>query len=208
MRIYIYCTLGIMAAVLLADTNIGHRVSSGDASMVSRAIAHIAASGLKEDTKLLKRIQKNKGIRQSYFYNYLVSRAERSGRDFSFYAFTPILSRSKIFLGDGFQSAETAGRSSVLIHEGMHIKWHSERLWRGFPRRVDEAHAYAHQYDTHKEIALCAYGGDGTVYWDMMIGIREYVLPISPRYAKMEDIHQAMHDLSQTDDQDQAIIRW
>ncbi|MHB0912849.1 MAG: hypothetical protein ACYC2Y_05305 [Armatimonadota bacterium] len=187
MRVVMYPTLLVLAGLLILDTNIGWRVAPEVSSEVSAAEGKLADSGISGDARLVRRIRASNSFRESRFFRFLV----KSLPDSSYYAYTPVLSRRRIFIGEDFSFATTTGRASVLAHECAHLRWHRLGLFRGFLRRSDEANAYKRQYDTHQAVGLDIPNG-GVVYWDMMIGVKRYVLPVYPAYAKRRDIRSAL----------------
>ncbi|MHB1000249.1 MAG: hypothetical protein ACYC27_13495 [Armatimonadota bacterium] len=190
MRFIIYGILAIFASVLIMDVNIGRPVDKNKLDIVNKTIIYLYKKGFDSDANALSTMTSNNGIRES---KLLVTLIQATGtEDNSYYAYTPILSRSRIFIGDNFWQSDITGRASILIHEITHIKRHRRRSLRGFPRNDDETEAYLRQYDTHKSLGLSSRSSDGVLYWDMMIGVKTYVLPRHPEYAKKEDIKEAL----------------
>jgi len=194
MRVLIYGTLAVLAALLVTDTNIGMLLQEDQQWAVRATINHLSSKKMTSDADLAARIADSGGFRESRVYGYVVQFAEARRLDFSFYAYTPLLSGSKVFIGGSFWDVGTIGRSSVLIHELAHITRHKNRLLGGFPRSADEAQAYRRQYLTYSSVELSP-SADGVVYWNMMIGIHAYVLPAYPEYRDRPDIRSAMRGL-------------
>jgi len=194
MRVLIYGTLAVVAALLLADTNLGTSVGKYGRQAVSTAVAHLEKRGMTSDADVAGRLAASDGFRESKIYGYIVRLARSSDLDFSFYAYTPLLSRSRVFIGESFWDVGVVGRSSVLIHEIAHITRHQERLLGGFPRSADEAQAYRRQYLTYRAVGLSP-STDGIAYWNMMMGIYTYVLPTYPEYRYRPDVRLAMREL-------------
>lgn len=192
MRVMVYGILGFIASLILVDTNIGRPISHSRSMLVEQSIAYIEKRHFASDARELRGILRSHGLRESWLISAVLERGEPSSQEVSYYAYTPILSRSAIFLGGNFWRVGVIGRSSVLLHELTHIRYHRSRLLRGFPRSDDEAHAYLRQYKTYRALGLQSSGEDGVVYWDMMIGVRRYALPRYPAYAKRRDIQDSV----------------
>lgn len=199
MRIAIYGTLAVLVTLLLLDTNIGKPAASHKRALIDNAIARLDHSGLSEDARLRKLIAATNGFRESRVYGFLVNFSSSRDMDFSYYAFTPVFSQSKVFIGSSFWDTGNIGRSSVLVHEFAHIRRHKRLFLGGVFRGDDEAEAYERQYLTYRDVGLSPEGSDGTVYWDMMIGVQTYLLPRKPAYAKRKDIQQAIRILKEAD---------
>jgi hypothetical protein len=195
-RLIVYSTLAILATLVLADTNIGWSVSHARFVQARQAIYYLDRVGLSEDAHLVSQIADSRGFRSSIFFHYITQAAKNHGEDFSYYAYTPILSGTKIFLGPSFWQVGVIGRSSILTHEAAHVRRHQSRLLRGLPRSRDEEAAYSHQYHVYPTVRIGSDTPDGIVYWDMMMGIEMYVLPVHPGYASRLDVKESLEQLS------------
>lgn len=190
MRPFIYTLLAIVATAVIVDTYFGESVRREQQVMVSDAIALIRSRGLVSDARLLEEIQSAGKFRSSWVLNRIARFSRESDGDFGFHAFTPVLSRTRIFLGQDFCSIGPEARASILVHEAQHIRRHQRRFLRGIPREEDESEAYYHQYKTYPLLGLheeCS----SQVYWDMMIGIQQFVVPRKPDIAKRLDVRRA-----------------
>lgn len=192
MRLLIYGTLAVVALILGVDTHLGETLSASQTSDVQQSIDLLYECGLRPDAGLAVSLIETDSFRASRFFNWLSDLSQSQGGSFGFYAYTPVLSRRLVFLGPSFWAQNTEGRASIAVHELAHIRRHRVRSMRGFPRSSDEASAYRYQYHRYPEIGIDSVGVDGEVYWDMMLGIREYVIPERPQYAKREDIARAL----------------
>jgi hypothetical protein len=200
MRLIIYGTLVTLVTILLIDTNLGNSLGQERNRDVARTVRHIEqAEGLAADHELASSIEAAGGFRQSFVYAVIVKIGEKRNSDLSFYAYTPMFSHSRVFLGDSFWDLGSVGQSSILLHEMSHIRRHARRPLGGFPRGEDEAEAYKRQYDTYRLVDLSPVH-DGIVFWDMMIGVQTYVLPRYPQYAKRSDILWALKQLTEEAD--------
>lgn len=189
MRFIMYGITLAVAALLIYDTNIGSPLGKRQNREIGAAITHLKKSRLHMDTAHARKIKLNNGFRRSRFYDWLTCLAVRNRWDFAFYAYTPTLSHLHIFLGQSFWDVGTIGKASVLSHELEHTRRHEARIFGGFPRSMDEALAYRHQYETYAQTGLSPFELDSSlVFWDMMIGVHGYVLPRFPRYAGKSDI--------------------
>lgn len=195
MRLLVYGMLAALVILLLADTNLGRPISAKQRQSAYQAIRYMKSKGFERDSELALRLANANHIRYSRFYVGLTSLGDARGGSFGYYAYTPLLSRSRVFVGSTFWDAGDVGHASILVHELSHIRWHRGRFLRGIPRHADEAQAYLRQYDTYRTLGLTPYGTDSTVFWDMMIGIKYYVLPMQPQYAKNDDIRWALRQL-------------
>jgi hypothetical protein len=195
LRLLIYGVLIGLVALIVADTNLGRPITSQQRQCIYRAARYMEARGFKNDSQVALRIANSNHFRSSRFFRNVMTVAEARGGSFGFYAYTPIFSRTRIFLGGSFWDAGEIGRSSIILHELAHIRWHRERFWRGIPRHADEAQAYRRQYQTYRAIGLIPYGSDSMVFWDMMIGIKDYLLPEHPDYSRHADVRWALRQL-------------
>jgi hypothetical protein len=195
MRIITYLTLAIIAATILLDTYIGEPISKQQQMMVDSAIALIASKHLSPDESILRDVRSCGNFRQSWLLNHLAEKGRNGDSDFGFHAYTPVLSRTRIFLGEDFSCIGAKGRASVLVHEAQHLRRHRRRILRGIPRTADEAEAYTHQYYTYRKLGLRE-SSDSLVYWDMMLGVKQFVVPRNPRFAKLADIKKASRVLA------------
>ena len=197
-RLLTYGILGLVAVLVLVDTNIGTPLNDDDHTMVQRAISHLQGNGFHRDSEFASGILRSGSFRCSHFYTNLAHLGDVQGDGFSFYAYTPVLSRSHVFVGKGFKRAGDAGRASILVHELTHLRNHEAHALIGFHRSMDEALAYRRQYETYRQVGLSPDGEDGVVYWDMMIGVVTYVLARFPEYGGRQDIREAKALLAQT----------
>jgi len=191
-RVLVYGTLVLLATLVLLDANVGRPLTDRETERVRSAADYLNAHGFRAEARMVYRIIGDGGFRTSSFFETLGGLAAARGSDFAYYAYTPVLSRKRIFVGNSFWDVGKAGRSSIIIHELAHIRRHTENRLRGFPRRRDEAFAYERQYMTHRALRLTEDGGDGMVYADMMVGVISYVLPVHREYAKRADISAAL----------------
>jgi hypothetical protein len=195
-RFFIYGILGIFSALLVMDTNIGEPIPAAEIPGIRQALLHVEHSGLPKDARQGFTVLSRNHFRRSEFYTKLVQFGTRHNWDFSFYAYTPAFSTSRIFLGDPFWDLGTIGKSSILVHELTHARNHAQHRFIGLTRSRDEALAYEHQYFTYRQLGLSAKSADDSVYWDMMLGVESYVLPRHPELAKRSDIKQAISRLN------------
>jgi hypothetical protein len=156
---------------------------------VSAAAVYLDACGFREDAREIRKLESSHGFRRSEVLGFLLDRQQATN---TYYAYTPVFSYSRIFLGRRFSEIGVIGRSSILLHELTHIRRHCRRLLRGIPRSADEAEAYRRQYLTHSKIGLSPASSDAIVYWDMMIGVFTYSLPRYPELARRSEVRQAL----------------
>ena len=197
MRILVYGMLTTLVMLLLADTNLGRPVTADQRQSIYEAIRYMRSKGSESESELALRIANSNHFRSSRFFGSVAAVGEARGGNFGYYAYTPLLSRSRVFLGSTFWDAETIGHSSIIMHEIAHVRWHRDRFFRGIPRHADEAHACTRQYVTYRALGLTPYGPDSMVFWDMMIGITYYLLPEHPEYARHADVRWAMRQLDE-----------
>jgi len=200
MRFIAYGIILSVAALLIYDTNIGSSLSGQQNTEIGAAIACLCQCRLYKDSARARKIWQNNGFRHSRFYDGITRLAARKRWDFAFYAYTPAFSHSHIFLGQSFWEVGTVGKASVITHELGHIRRHESRILGGFPRSMDEAFAYRHQYDTYAQTGLGPFELESSlVFWDMMIGMQSYVLPRFPQYSGKSDILWAIDVLQRGD---------
>lgn len=197
MRFLIYTMLIGLVALILADTDYGRPIIPHERQLVYQAIRHMDSKGFGQDAEIALKITNSSHFRYSRFLSNATALFRARGANFGYYAYTPLFSRSRVFVGQSFWEVGDVGQSSIISHELAHIRRHRERFLRGFPRHADEAQAYQRQYETYRALGLKPYGPDAPVYWDMMIGIQTYLLPEHPEYAKRSDIRWAMGQLDQ-----------
>ncbi len=197
-RLLTYGILGLVAVLVLVDTNIGAPLNSHDRIVLQDAILYLTARGFADDARLGELILDADDFRRSRFYSNLSALDDSGGHGFSFYAYTPVLSKSRVFIGENYWHTGIRGHASVLLHELVHVQDHRHYALIGLRRSEDETAAYRRQYDMYKKIGLTPSGADGLVYWDMMIGVVTYVVPRYPAYAKHADVRAAQRLFAQT----------
>lgn len=195
-RLMVYGTLILLATLVLCDTNLGWTVTETDHSSLRVTASYLENHGFRDDACAVRRMIVDSSFRTSHFFQCLGQIAAARGAGFAYYAYTPLLSESRIFLGENFWETGQTGRASILVHELAHVRYHRRNTFRGLPRDVDEAQAYERQYVTCKALGLTQTCTDSTVYWDMMVGINMYLISLKPAYARRADIAGAARLLS------------
>lgn len=206
MRTIVYGLLIALAALVVGDTHVGRSISDDQTDASLSAVRHLRETQFYPDARLASQIVESDGFRESRLFAALSAYGKEYGLSTSFYAYTPIFSRSRVFLGDHFWDIGDVGRASILLHELAHVVHHRNRILRGIPRHLDEAQAYLRQYTTYEEVGLDPHGDDGIVFWDMMIGVETYVVPLYPDYAERDDIRWAIGELNQEVDRPVADV--
>lgn len=196
MRCRIYCIFSILAAILIVDTNLGWPISAYDSGILLKTADYLQERHFTSEADTIRKIVRSNGFRESPIYSSIFKLRVHGDHSYSYYAYTPSLSRKRIFLGDNFWQAGKVGRGSILLHELQHLRRHDRRFLRGIPYAADEAEAYCTQYATHKAVGLEADGKDSVVYWDMMIGIQEYVVEGDEANPKSHEIRNALRTLA------------
>lgn len=208
-RLLIYGTLVVLTSLVLLDTNLGHPLTDTQRRSISGAVEYLNRQNLHDEARAASRIARSNGFRTSRFFANFTALLDARGSGFAYYAYTPVFSRSRIFLSDNFWDCGDAGRASILVHELAHIARHKRCALRGMSRRTDEVEAYGRQHRACRAIGLSADGDDSAVYWDMMRGVKLYVCSADPRYLKRADVRSALPTLCQEDappTRDTAVI--
>jgi hypothetical protein len=198
-RLLIYGTLVVLTSLVLLDTNLGRPLTDAQRRSIASTVEYLDSHDLRDEARVASRIVGSNGFRTSRFFANFTALLNAKGSCFAFYAYTPVFSRSEIFLGDTFWDCGDAGRASIIVHELAHIARHGTRVLRGIPRRADEVEAYRRQYRAYRSLSLSSNGSDSSVYWDMMSGVKAYVIPADPQYLRKADVRSALLTLSQED---------
>jgi hypothetical protein len=156
-------------------------LTTDQTTMVQAALTLMQSRGLTEDaafgTNLL-----NQGIwRAASSTDTYIAQAERAGD--TPYAYT--LAEGKhifaVVLAPRFFTETTpTGRAAVMIHEMGHVRAYQAT---GHSTEYD---GYKREYDTHKQLGLT--DADGLVYWSMLDGVVENVVPRDPSYKHKPDV--------------------
>ena len=198
-RLLIYGTLVVLTSLVLLDTNLGRPLSDAQRRSIVSTVKYLDSHNLQDEARVASRIAGSNGFRTSRFFANFTALLNAKGSGFAYYAYTPVFSRSAIFLSNDFWDCGDAGRASIIVHELAHIARHRDRVLRGIPRGADEAEAYRRQYQAYRTLGLSPNGDDSSVYWDMMSGVKAYVIPADPQYLKKADVRSALPTLSQED---------
>ena len=112
-----------------------------------------------------------------------IAEAQKAGGTPYAYTLSPGHQPTAIVLADRFFTETTPlGRAAVMIHEIGHYKAYVKS------GRSDEYDGYKAEYDTYPQLGLSE--KDGLVYFAMLDGTAEYVVPRDKSYAKRPDLQQ------------------
>lgn len=160
MRLLTYTMLIGLVGLILADTDYGRPITPHERQLVYQAIRHMDSKGFGQDAEIALKITNSSHFRYSRFLSNATALFRARGANFGYYAYTPLFSRTRVFVGQSFWEVGDIGQSSIISHELAHIRRHRERFLRGFPRHTDEAQAYQSQYETYHALGLKPYGPD------------------------------------------------
>ena len=164
----------------------GQPLTSDQQKLVDDAVARMQAVGLVDDARLAKDLLAKKIWKAATVDDQYLKDSEKAG--FTPYAYT--LSDGKqpsaIVLGPRyFTEATPNGRSALMIHELGHYRAYVAT------GKSDETDGYKVEYDTHAKLGLTE--SDGLVYFSMLDGVEEYVVPKFPVYKTYADVKAYMN---------------
>jgi len=185
--------LGLTLMVVVFLTAGCHAANSGNVpgtaltvdqtAAVTQALALIRSHGITLDAELGQKLL-NLGIwRAATPDDIYIAGAEKAGDTPFAYTLSPGHHPIAIVLADRFFSQATPlGRAAVMIHEMGHYKAYVKS------GKSTEYDGYKEEYDNYPRLGLSE--SDGLVYFSMLDGTAEYVVPIDKRYAKRPDLQQ------------------
>jgi hypothetical protein len=139
--------------------------------------------GLKAQADLALKLEKQGIWRAASPSDLYITEAELQGDTPYAYTLSPGFHPIAIVLAKRFfDEATPTGRAAVMIHEMGH---YSAYIKFG---RSTEYDGYKVEYDTHAKLSLTE--RDGLVYFSMLDGVDQYVVPRDPKYKNYADIRQ------------------
>jgi hypothetical protein len=154
-------------------------------STVENALRRIKSRGIIADANLGERLLKQGIWRAASPTDVYINQAEKAGDTPFAYTLSPGKKPIAIVLaGRFFTDATPLGQAALMIHELGHYQAYV------LVGRSDEYDGYKPEYDLHTQLGLTE--KDGLVYFSMLDGVVEYVVPRAPNYATKPDVKQFM----------------
>ena len=152
---------------------------------VQDAINAMKSSGLLEDSLLASTLLRDGIWRAASTDDPYIGGAEKSGDTPFAYTLSPGHKPIAIvFAARFFNSTTQLARAAVMIHEIGHYKAYVKT------GRSDEYDGYKEEYDNYRKLGLSE--KDGLVYFAMLDGTAQYVVPRVRSYASHPDLAQFM----------------
>lgn len=156
-------------------------LTTAQKTTVQSALALMRQRGLSAEAALGTNLLRQGKWRASSSHDAYIAQSERSGD--TPYAYT--LAEGKhieaIVLAPRFFTETTpTGRAALMIHEMGHVRAYQKS------GQSTEYDGYKEEYDTHVQLGLT--DADGLVYWSMLDGTAEYVVPRDPSDKNRPDV--------------------
>lgn len=166
-----------------ASDHIGQPLTADQEKTVEDAVAKMTSSGLVDDGKLGKDLLARHIIKAARPDDQYMAYSEKSGDTPYAYTLSAGKTPSAIVLADRFFTQTTqTGRAALLVHEFGHYRAYVAT------GRSDEVDGYKAEYDKHAKLGLT--DADGLVYFSMLDGVVQYVVPKYPAYKNYPDVNK------------------
>jgi hypothetical protein len=159
-------------------------LTAQQSQVVRDAAALMAARGLTDEARLTNDLLTRRIWRAASPDDPYLADSEKAGDTPFAYTLSAGRHPSEIVLAPRFFTQTPTGRAALMLHELGH--------YRAYIRtgQSTELDGYKAEYDTHAKIGLSE--NDGLVYFSMLDGVVEFVVPHFPRYANYPDIKSYM----------------
>jgi len=162
-------------------TVVGQPLSNDETVAVDKAIGTMASTGLSRDSILGIDLMNKHIIKAATADDVYLKGSEKEGNTPYAYTLSDGKQPSAIVLAPRFFTEATdTGRVALLIHEFGHYRAYVAT------GKSDEVDGYKVEYDEHKQLGLTE--SDGLVYFSMLDGVVEYVVPKYPKYKDYADV--------------------
>ena len=162
-------------------TVVGQPLASDQLASVQSALDTMKSVGLSDDSKLGSELLSKHILKAATSDDVYFKQSEKEGNTPYAYTLSDGKQPSAIVLAPRFFSEATpTGRAALLIHEFGHYRAYVAT------GKSDEVDGYKVEYDEHKQLGLTE--ADSLVYFSMLDGIVEYVVPKYPKYKDYPDV--------------------
>lgn len=187
--VLVFGSVGYLAYKVLAGSVESSRsdrpLSATEAQQVQTSITIMQKQGLKDDEKLATSLLKTGIWRAATPDDLYMKGAEAQGDTPFAYTLSDGRHPSAIVLASRFFTDTTdTGRAAIMIHEMGHYRAYEAH------GQSTEYDGYKAEYDKSKQLGLSE--KDGLVYFGMLDGVVEYVVPIDKSYAKQANVKAYM----------------
>ena len=156
-------------------------LSDSEAGQVQTSITILHKQGLSDDEKLAITLLKTGLWRAATPQDVFMKEAQAEGDTPFAYTLSNGHHPSAIVLASRFFTDTTdTGRAAIMIHEMGHYRAYVSH------GQSTEYDGYKAEYDKSKKLGLSE--RDGLVYFGMLDGVVEYVVPVDKSYAKQADV--------------------
>jgi hypothetical protein len=167
---------GTVTPVSVTDT-----LSDSEAAQVRTSIGILHKQRLSDDEKLASTLLKSGTWKAATPQDVYMKSAESQGDTPFAYTLSNGHHPSAIVLASRFFTDTTdTGRAAIMIHEMGHYRAYVAH------GQSTEYDGYKAEYDKSKKLGLSE--RDGLVYFGMLDGVEEYVVPIDKSYAQYPDV--------------------
>jgi hypothetical protein len=162
-------------------TAVGQPLTNDQTTVVDKAIGLMASTGLSSDSMLGIDLMNKHIIKAATPDDVYMKGSEKAGDTPYAYTLSDGKQPSTIVLAPRFFTEATdIGRAALLVHEFGHYRAYVAT------GKSDEVDGYKVEYDKHKQLGLTE--ADGLVYFSMLDGVVEYVVPKYPKYKDFADV--------------------
>jgi len=181
-----YLGYAVIAGVISAPSS-STALSTSQTAQLQSEIVMMKKAGLNDDSKLAARLLAQGIWQASAPDDAYLKGAEADGDTPFAYTLSSGHHPSAIVLAPRFfTDATDIGRAAFMIHEMGHYRAYVAT------GKSTEFDGYKAEYDKAKQIGLS--DKDGIVYFGMLDGVGEYVVPIDKSYANKPDIKAYLND--------------
>jgi hypothetical protein len=172
-----------LSASALAVPKPGNTLTPEQISALNASITIMTLRGLIADANYAEHLQKVGMWRSAAADDIYIAQAEKGGDTPYAYTLSPGHVPIAIELAARFfNEATPTGRAAVMIHEMAHYRAYV------LTGHSDEFDGYKAEYDSSRQLGLSE--RDGLVYFSMLDGTAEYVVPREPSYKNNADLQQ------------------
>ena len=164
-------------------------LTPAQAAAVQAALTLMRQRGLTSDAAFGTMLLRQGQWRAASATDAYLAQSERSGDTPYAYTLADGKRIEAVVLAPRFFTETTPlGRAALMIHEMGHVRAYQKT------GQSTEYDGYKREYDTHSQLGLT--DADGLVYWSMLDGVVEYVVPRAPAYKNRPDVQDYLKQSS------------
>jgi hypothetical protein len=160
---------------------VGRKLTGEEATCLRDAAKLMGNRGLQSDSNLTNLLM-SKGIWRAARPDDIYMRGSENSNNtpFAYTLFEGKRPNAVVLAPRFFTDTTPTGRAALMIHELGHYRAYLKSA------KSDEVDGYKPEYDTHVKLGLTE--ADGLVYFGMLDGVAEYVVPKYPVYKTYADV--------------------